>query len=192
MSLVSELFPGCVWGRLSTEQRKTYHVEWYRRNLDSIRARNRRNLARRAARERERERNDPDYRKAKREVERRWRNENRDATALMYRRYQIKKRYGLTVADLDAMLVRQGGGCAICASTTSKNHHNRLVIDHDHHTGLVRGILCDRCNIVLGRVHDDERLLRQMIKYLRVSKGQRALRSGRLFDEREAVEVAFA
>ena len=50
--------------------------------------------------------------------------------------------------------------CAICGST------DRLVPDHDHKTGAVRGILCNTCNRVLGFAGDDIKRLRNAIVYL--------------------------
>lgn len=42
-----------------------------------------------------------------------------------------------------------------------------ICFDHDHETGKPRGWLCDRCNKVLGLVHDDIQLLQSMISYLK-------------------------
>ena len=69
------------------------------------------------------------------------------------RKYALKKNYGLTIKQYDAMLVRQGGRCAICLKTPRRV---RLAVDHDHrHKGrpidAVRGLLCIYCNrFVLG------------------------------------------
>jgi hypothetical protein len=58
---------------------------------------------------------------------------------------RILRRYKITRSSYEAMLVRQGGRCAICARVEV------LVIDHDHLTGEVRGLLCQGCNTHLGR-----------------------------------------
>lgn len=50
--------------------------------------------------------------------------------------------------------------CVICGS------RNNLVVDHDHHTDLIRGVLCNVCNTGLGIFHDSPRKLRRAIKYL--------------------------
>ena len=51
-----------------------------------------------------------------------------------------------------AKLAEQGGGCAICGATKpSRSGHTYLPIDHDHHTGAVRGILCQLCNMSIAR-----------------------------------------
>ena len=79
--------------------------------------------------------------------------------------------YGLTVDKMNEMLAK---GCYICGS------YERLCIDHDHSCCLrnkktnqsnkcgkcTRGILCDRCNKVLGFVQDDTLTLQRMIDYL--------------------------
>jgi hypothetical protein len=58
----------------------------------------------------------------------------------------ILKKYGLTPAGYDAMLIDQCGACAMCG----KPLHNPPRIDHDHESGAVRGLLCDVCNRTLG------------------------------------------
>jgi hypothetical protein len=55
----------------------------------------------------------------------------------------IAKTYGLTPAQYDELLRRQGGRCAICRA---KPKSKRLAVDHDHKSGAVRGLLCSRCN----------------------------------------------
>ena len=60
------------------------------------------------------------------------------------RKSHLKRTYGLTVEEYDAMLAAQGGGCAICGRPPRADIS--LHVDHDHNTGAVRGILCFRCN----------------------------------------------
>jgi len=57
----------------------------------------------------------------------------------------LKYLYGLTIDSYTALLDKQGERCAICRSPD-----RRLVVDHDHQTGRVRGLLCNRCNNHLG------------------------------------------
>ena len=76
------------------------------------------------------------------------------------RKSHLKRKYGLTLEDFDAMLASQGGGCAICGRTDSDN------VDHDHATGRVRGILCFNCNVAIGHVANDEDRLSAAISYL--------------------------
>jgi hypothetical protein len=59
----------------------------------------------------------------------------------------LVRRFGITLAEYDKMFNEQGGVCKICGGT---NGTIRLAVDHDHDTGKVRGLLCTRCNLVLG------------------------------------------
>lgn len=64
---------------------------------------------------------------------------------------QMKSQYGITLAEYEEMLEAQGGGCAICGAKPVKGKR-RHAIDHCHTTGKVRGILCNRCNVILGHL----------------------------------------
>lgn len=84
---------------------------------------------------------------------------------------QRKYRYGVTPDDYEAMSRAQNGVCAICKKTENRytEKHNRLrglSVDHNHQTGEIRGLLCNKCNKGLGDFCDDLRLLRAAIKYL--------------------------
>jgi hypothetical protein len=60
-----------------------------------------------------------------------------------HRVHELRRRYGITPDDYDAMADAQGGVCAICGLPPRKG---TLDVDHDHATGRVRGLLCRRCN----------------------------------------------
>lgn len=97
------------------------------------------------------------------EKERRARNPER-ATRL--RLAILLKQYGMTIEDYQARLLAQGGACLICTRTPSADGHVRLVVDHDHATGRVRGLLCNNCNSGLGYFRDDPNALASAIRYL--------------------------
>lgn len=83
----------------------------------------------------------------------------------------LKKCYGITLDDYNRMLKAQNGVCAICEgtekSTCEKNGKVRtLNVDHCHTTGLIRGLLCSRCNRALGFFGDSVVALKSAIKYL--------------------------
>ena len=84
----------------------------------------------------------------------------------IYSDYRLKRTFGISLVDYDAMLEAQGGGCAICGQTP-KEEGRRLCVDHDHKTGEVRGLLCNICNRCIGFLQDDSELCRQMMLYLR-------------------------
>lgn len=60
--------------------------------------------------------------------------------------YHLKRAYGLTQKSFSQMVKTQGGKCLICA------RRRRLIVDHCHKTGVVRGLLCFGCNTGLGLV----------------------------------------
>jgi hypothetical protein len=80
------------------------------------------------------------------------------------RQYHLAKTFGITVEEYDAMLAAQGGGCAICGRPPRDDIS--LHVDHDHATGMVRGLTCFRCNNALGDFNDDPALLAKAAAYL--------------------------
>lgn len=79
----------------------------------------------------------------------------------------IMKRYGLAPEEYDAMVEKHNNCCAICESPApKKSRKKRLNIDHDHKSGKVRGLLCDKCNQALGLFKDDLKLIKKATSYL--------------------------
>jgi hypothetical protein len=86
--------------------------------------------------------------------------------------FQLRSRYGIeSLEEREALLTAQDNKCAICGTDTctwGKGFENKWHIDHKHDgTANHRGILCSRCNLVIGKVNDDPDLLEKMAKYLR-------------------------
>jgi hypothetical protein len=75
---------------------------------------------------------------------------------------RVEDTYGLSSEDYDRLLEYQGGGCAICGG----KRKYRLNVDHCHKSGLVRGLLCRRCNKLLRDVRDNCQTLAGAIAYL--------------------------
>lgn len=84
------------------------------------------------------------------------------------RRERLKRIYGITPDDYDLLLAEQGGVCAICKEVRSWNRREGevLVVDHDHSTGEVRGLLCHPCNQTLGLMKDNPERLFAAASYL--------------------------
>lgn len=82
------------------------------------------------------------------------------------RRRHLKKTYGITEDERDAIFAAQGHRCAICQGTEGGRF---WAVDHDHATGAVRGILCWHCNVALGHFRDSTTALRSAIDYLELS-----------------------
>lgn len=75
------------------------------------------------------------------------------------REYKLSQ-YGLTTESYSVLLQSQGNLCAICQEDGVMN------IDHDHSTGKVRGILCNKCNQGLGLFRDNIDFMKSAISYL--------------------------
>lgn len=90
-----------------------------------------------------------------------WRKRNPEGWAKSRKKSNLKKNYGMTMEQFNAMVEAQGGKCANrgCAS-------GALAVDHDHSTGRVRGLLCHRCNRALGQAQDNRKRLAGLIEYL--------------------------
>jgi len=82
------------------------------------------------------------------------------------REARLKRLYGLSLDAYSALLASQGGRCKICGSTEAKGRWKQFHVDHCHKDGHVRGILCNRCNTMLGMIDDDPAALRAALKYL--------------------------
>ena len=79
-------------------------------------------------------------------------------------RRKREREYGVTHDEYLALLEAQGGACAICRNS---GQQRALAVDHDHVTSAIRGLLCDRCNPMLGYARDDIAILEAAIEYLK-------------------------
>ena len=83
--------------------------------------------------------------------------------------YDLKRQYGIDLKEYERLFSLQNGKCAICEkhiSEINKKHKKHLCVDHNHQTGKVRGLVCDKCNRGLGLFCDSEIILHKAIKYL--------------------------
>lgn len=86
---------------------------------------------------------------------------------------KLRAQYGITLADYDAMVEAQDGACAICFAEETRSMYGeppRLVVDHNHDTGLVRGLLCASCNGKLAAIENEQFMLRAK-EYIRRTDG---------------------
>jgi hypothetical protein len=91
-------------------------------------------------------------------------------TPAIHRKSKMKMRYGLTQEALEEMIREQGGGCAICGTREWRGRHRSPAVDHDHATGKIRGVLCDRCNMAAGLIDDSPARARALAEYLERSR----------------------
>lgn len=82
------------------------------------------------------------------------------------REWRLINCYGITLAQYNEILAKQGGKCAICRSDSPGRKFKHLLVDHFHDTGAVRGLLCNDCNLVLGHAKDSIDVLKAAIQYL--------------------------
>jgi hypothetical protein len=129
------------------------------------------------ARRRERYAQDPDYRAKQRaqcrayyrahkqeinERSRAYYHAHKQDIQPILRRGQLKRLYGISPADYDALLAKQDGVCAICGKPSEET----LCVDHCHATGTIRGLLCRKCNTGLGCYEDDPAAMITSLAYL--------------------------
>ncbi|WP_236239205.1 endonuclease VII domain-containing protein [Streptomyces sp. CC228A] len=89
-----------------------------------------------------------------------WASYCRDCRARRNRQSYFQRKYGITEAELDAMIEAQGGVCVICLSAPPEH------VDHCHETGRVRGVLCFSCNAALGQFKDRPDAMRRAADYV--------------------------
>jgi len=101
---------------------------------------------------------------------REWAKDNRAHVNAYRMRQHYRNKYGITPEEKSEMLTSQGNCCACCGSD-SPNHKQGWVVDHCHTSGKVRGILCQPCNLSLGKVRESVEHLRALIAYLEKHNG---------------------
>jgi hypothetical protein len=77
---------------------------------------------------------------------------------------RVQKVYGFERGEYGRLYLFQGKVCAICRRATGATR--KLSVDHDHKTGLVRGLLCRPCNDLLGHLRDDVATAQRIAAYL--------------------------
>ena len=151
--------------------------EWYEANKERAAARNKAwyaaNRDRAAATSKAWREANPDRVVA---IQRAWYEKNKERVAVTRRAWKkanpdraaaikLQYRYGVSLADYNAMLETQDDSCAICGRT-AEEEGQRLAVDHDHDTDEVRGLLCGNCNRAIGLFQHDPKLLRGATIYL--------------------------
>lgn len=83
----------------------------------------------------------------------------------LIRSNNLKRQYGITVAEYNEIFAEQEGRCKICKRHESE-FTKRFAVDHNHETGKIRGLLCHQCNTALGFLREDPIALKAMLDYL--------------------------
>lgn len=93
----------------------------------------------------------------------------RKRVPLVRRAEAMLRKHGMTLDDFDALWIEQIGLCAICHLPLPRDDRD-ISIDHNHETGVVRGLLCFRCNIGIGFFRDDPVAIGRAVSYLEVTQ----------------------
>ena len=80
-------------------------------------------------------------------------------------RRDLKNFYGITLEQYNQMVIDQGGKCPLCTRHQDELTR-RLVVDHCHETGRVRGLLCNECNKGIGLLKDNPSIMERAIRYV--------------------------
>jgi hypothetical protein len=91
--------------------------------------------------------------------------------SLYVRKQQLKRKYNMSLAEYELLYEIQNGRCNICFLSPEELKSKYLVVDHDHKTGRVRGLLCNNCNAALGFVKENTKVLESMILYANKHNG---------------------
>jgi hypothetical protein len=92
-----------------------------------------------------------------------WAKQNPDKVKAFRRKAKLKEKYNVSLEQYEEMFVQQKGVCAVCL-----HEHKRrpLNVDHNHLTGKVRGLLCDKCNMSLGLLSDSKERIKALLNYM--------------------------
>ena len=156
---------------MSTDEKLQYQREWRARNKEKNRAYDRKyyeaDKARKQAvsRARQQEYRAANYPKIKARMDE-WRTRPgvKDRINKNQRERYLPRVYGITEEEKAQMLVTQGG-CAACGGQEPRSKKG-WVVDHCHKSGDVRGILCQACNVTLGKFSEDPEQLRALARYI--------------------------
>lgn len=95
----------------------------------------------------------------------------KECSRLENRKFKLRV-WGLTLQEYDSLLDKQGGCCAICKGTSTHAHKGNkrsFAVDHDHTTGIIRGLLCAKCNRGLGLFGDCLEKYERAYNYLKLN-----------------------
>lgn len=93
---------------------------------------------------------------------------NTEKGRLSIKDMNLRRRYGISLNFYEELKIQQDNKCAICLINVDEITGKRklLMVDHDHKTGKVRGLLCDMCNKALGHLKEDINIAESLVKYL--------------------------
>ncbi|MCK9569494.1 endonuclease VII domain-containing protein [Candidatus Pacearchaeota archaeon] len=148
--------------KLNKEELKDYHAAYYKANRDKWPRRTREQQDQYNATRRDKYASDLEYQKQQKAAAKAW----QDAHPQKRKANRIKK-FGITLEEFNQIMQKQGSCCAICGYSDQSNKKFFPMVDHDHVSGKVRGLLCSNCNQAIGKFKDDITIIESAISYLR-------------------------
>lgn len=145
------------WREKNIEYSRQRVKYWAKENPEKVKASRQKSREKNRVKNRERQ---SEWRKEHPDYQYTWMSENKNYSKNWY----LHTKYGLTLDAFNSMISGQGGKCASCGS--SDWPVKGPVVDHDHETGEVRGILCHFCNAAAGLLSDSPEKLRKLADYL--------------------------
>lgn len=105
------------------------------------------------------------------EKHKKWSAQSRKNKGLLRSLEESLRIFKMDINSYNEMLLSQNHVCKICKNPETRksrtvNQICRLVIDHCHSSGQIRGLLCHACNILLGKSKDSIEILQSAIEYL--------------------------
>ena len=79
----------------------------------------------------------------------------------------LKRKYGITLGQYEELKLMQDNKCAICKTPSNECSKGILFVDHNHNTGKVRGLLCNKCNAAIGLLNENILLFEAAKSYLK-------------------------
>jgi len=146
-----------------SECMRIYTKQYRKEHLEVIKIKNRKYIL-----EHPDKYNNPDYHKSYRE-------KNKDRLRITHLKWYLEKNFKLTLDQYNQMLKEQNGVCAICGKNETNidgrsKKNKRLSVDHNHESGKIRELLCDKCNQGLGLFQENIDTLLNAINYLKKHK----------------------
>lgn len=88
---------------------------------------------------------------------------------LKRKRAFLKEKFDMTIEQWQQMFESQNGRCGICRRAQTE-YKRSFAVDHDHASGKIRALLCDKCNTGLGQFRDSIKILEAATEYLKKFK----------------------
>lgn len=107
-----------------------------------------------------------------------WRAHNKEKHDKQHKSHSLQKTYGISIDNYNEMLRAQNSVCAVCAEPSTimrkDGRIHGLCVDHNHKTGMIRGLLCHTCNTLLGHIESNPKRVKLLESYLESHDGNQS------------------